>query len=328
MSDQPHKPGCPAQPGYGHAIEPCICGVSDQPQEWTPELEKLVSDALDNAITALGQCQKGTARQFLRSAIDAALAAERKKREFAESKAGAYLIAGDTIRQECERLEQQLATVREKFEELKSLANALEKRDREHIISLKEQLASERKAALSIAAICGTTGCGGTDGGITSAVRQMAGELTFERNKAADAIKKNLWLVNENLKLQKELAAERRLRQSVERDIVRLNEMVSLEKEQLRQQLDSEREKLVQAEQSFVKMRTMRDETLLKLASERENRDQTQPDSNVPDEITQLREQLAAEREKFQVIQSQRDRLYALVDSKHYEHARKILAYG
>ena len=31
-----------------------------------------VDEALDNAITALGQCQKGTARQFLRSAIDKA----------------------------------------------------------------------------------------------------------------------------------------------------------------------------------------------------------------------------------------------------------------
>lgn len=67
---------------HGSDGMPSLRGPAKQPQrreqqEWTPELEKLVSDALDNTITALGQCQKGTARQFLRSVINAALAAER-----------------------------------------------------------------------------------------------------------------------------------------------------------------------------------------------------------------------------------------------------------
>ena len=52
---------------------------SEQPPATDDKQEQLISAALDNAITALGQVQKGTARQFLRSAIEAALKAEREK---------------------------------------------------------------------------------------------------------------------------------------------------------------------------------------------------------------------------------------------------------
>ncbi len=40
---------------------------------------QLITEALDNCITALGQSQKGTARQFLQSAINASIATEREK---------------------------------------------------------------------------------------------------------------------------------------------------------------------------------------------------------------------------------------------------------
>lgn len=86
-------------------------------QEWTPELEKLVSEALDNAITALGQCQKGTARQFLRSAINAALAAERDERALIEKDLQDALKDAADEREKYERLRGAIAEHNRKWDD-------------------------------------------------------------------------------------------------------------------------------------------------------------------------------------------------------------------
>jgi len=67
-TEQGQQQYAPCDHGCGAAIP-----ITDDKQE------QLISEALDNAITALGQVQKGTARQFLRSAINAAIAAAYRK---------------------------------------------------------------------------------------------------------------------------------------------------------------------------------------------------------------------------------------------------------
>ena len=60
-------------------------------------------------------------------------------------------------------------------------------RHAETIELLREQLNKEKQAAITIAVTCATMGCKGDDGGIVSAVKQMASKL---RQAEADSNQK------------------------------------------------------------------------------------------------------------------------------------------
>jgi hypothetical protein len=65
--------------------------------------DRLISDALDNCIAALGQGQKGTARQFLQSAINVSVATERERTRQEIMKVTRFDAANQQLREHNEK---------------------------------------------------------------------------------------------------------------------------------------------------------------------------------------------------------------------------------
>ncbi len=105
------------------------------------ELDKLVSEALDNCITALGQCQKGTARQFLHSAINAALAAEREQVKRISD------FAAEVVNAKKDPIAICINCGEIQLDQLDEICQTCQRAELRSLTDLREQLAAEREAA-------------------------------------------------------------------------------------------------------------------------------------------------------------------------------------